>query len=165
MYGHIRLIGKDRETNMDKQVLFKQLYDARKLSSNDEIGLFEDAMEKLCDSITIDDVYEICKAFYDDTEEHEVMFGMIHLIEQLAGEDYLKCIAISTPEMIEANEWAMVLNKSILNSEKYFNMYVDVIKSLESGYQEKILEFLIDVKNDCPERFGEKVDFIFNSIK
>lgn len=150
---------------MNNQALIKQLYDARKLSSNEEFELFEDAIEKLWDNITVDDVYEICKAFYDDTHDDEVMFGMIHLIEQLVGEDYLKCIAISTPKMTEANEWALTLNERILNSEKYFNMYVDVIKSLESGYKEKILEFLIDVKNDCPERFGEKVDLIFNSAK
>ena len=75
--------------------------------------LFEGALQALHLNITIDDIAEICKAFDDDTKDDEVMFGIIHLIEQLQGEEYLKKIAICTPDMKEAHDWAMTLNKRI----------------------------------------------------
>ena len=59
------------------------------------------------------------RSFCDDTKDDEVMFGIIHLIEQLQGEEYLKTIAICTPDMKDAHDWAMTLNKRIINSQKY----------------------------------------------
>lgn len=43
------------------------------------------------------------------------MFGIIHLMKQLQGEEYLRKIAICTPDMKEAHDWAMTLNKRIIN--------------------------------------------------
>ena len=108
----------------------------------------------------IDDIAEICKAFDDDTKDDEVMFGIIHLIEQLQGEEYLKKIAICTPDMKEAHDWAMTLNKRIINSQKYFEKYIEIIGDLEKEYKEKILKLLVDVKNDNPKRFGDKINML-----
>lgn len=72
--------------------------------------LFEGALQALHMSISIDDIADICKAFCDDTKDDEVMFGIIHIIEQLQGEEYLKTIAICTPDMKDAHDWAMTLN-------------------------------------------------------
>lgn len=75
---------------MDKSVYIQQLINARKLSTNEEYVLFEGALQALQARITVDDIAEICKAFCDDTQDDEVMFGIIHLIEHLQGEEYLK---------------------------------------------------------------------------
>lgn len=149
---------------MDNKIQIQQLFSARKLSSNKEYELFEDALIKLQGNINIEDIYEICKVFCDDTKDDEVMFGVIHLIEQLQGEDYLKCIATCSPDMIEAHEWAMTLNKRIINSERYFEKYISVIDTLEKKRKEKILNLLVDIKNDNPKRFSEKVDLILKRI-
>lgn len=122
--------------------------------------LFEGALQALHLNITIDDITEICKAFDDDTKDDEVMFGIIHLIEQLQGEEYLKKIAICTPDMKEAHDWAMTLNKRIINSQKYFEKYIEIIGDLEKEYKEKILKLLVDVKNDNPKRFGDKINML-----
>ena len=79
---------------MDKKNQIQQLINSRKLSTDEEYVLFEGALQALHLNITIDDITEICKAFDDDTKDDEVMFGIIHLIEQLQGEEYLKKIAI-----------------------------------------------------------------------
>ena len=94
---------------------YEQIYwfKIRKPSSEEEFKLFEDALHKLQGNITIDDVYEICNAFCDDCEDDEVMFGIIHLIEQLEMDGYLKCIALCSPDMVGAHEWAMTLNIGI----------------------------------------------------
>ena len=122
---------------MDKKNQIQQLINSRKLSTDEEYVLFEGALQALHLNITIDDIAEICKAFDDDTKDDEVMFGIIHLIEQLQGEEYLKKIAICTPDMKEAHDWAMTLNKRIINSQKYFEKYIEIIGDLEKEYKEK----------------------------
>lgn len=92
------------------------------------------------------------------------MFEIVHLIEQLQGDEYLKCIAICSPKMVDAHIWAMTLNTRILNSQIYFERYIDVIDKLEKPYKEKIIKLLLDVKNDNPKRFAEKVDLICKRI-
>lgn len=136
--------------DMEKSIPIQQLFHCRKLSTDEECELFEDALQSLDGNIEMEDVKQICQAFYDDTEDDEVMFGMIHLIEQLIGEEYLKCIALCTPAMKEAHDWAMALNKRIINSQKYFEKYIEVIHGLNREDKEKILNLLADVKKIIP---------------
>ena len=145
---------------MDKNNHIQQLINSRKLSTNEEYELFAGALQALHMSISIDDIADICEAFCDDTKDDEVMFGIVHLIEQLQGEEYLKTIAICTPDMKDAHDWAMTLNKRIINSQKYFEKYIEIIGELEKDYKEKILKLLVDVKNDNPKRFGDKIDML-----
>ena len=149
---------------MNNSIQIEQLIKARKLNSDEEFELFEEAIERLQGNIDIDDVYEICDAFCDDTKDDETMFEIIHLIEQLQGDEYLKCIAICSPGLVEAHEWAMTLNKRIINSQRYFKKYIDVIEKLEKADKEKILKLLLDVKNDNPNRFAAKVDLIYEKV-
>lgn len=149
---------------MGNQELINKLFKSRKLSSKEDFNQFEDSLIELEKTIQIDDIYELCKVFYDDTEHEEVMFGLVHLIEEFASEEYLRCIAICSPNMIDGYDWAMTLNKRILNSNNYFHKYVEVLTNIESSYKTKILKLLIDVKNDNPIKFGEKVDYIIEKV-
>lgn len=149
---------------MSKNEYINCLINARNLNSDEDYAQFESALRQLDGSIKVEDVYDICKAFIDTTNDDEVMFGIIHLIEKLQSEEYLKCIAICTPNMTEAHEWAMTLNKRIINSDKYYMMYIDVINRLDIELKRKILGLLVDVKNDNPKRFSKKIDFILKKI-
>lgn len=62
--------------------------------------------------------------------------------------------------MIEGKDWALTLNKRILNSKKYYPEYIEVIKSLNEKEKAQIIDLLIAVKNDNISRFGEKVDYL-----
>lgn len=150
---------------MDKSIQIQQLINARNLSTNEEYLSFESALRSLQKNITIDDVTEICKTFCDDTQNDEVMFEIIHLIEQLQGEEYLKKIAICSPDMKDAHDWAMTLNKRIINSQRFFEMYIDVISELEEESKKKILLLLDDVKNDNPKRFAKKIDILYERVE
>ena len=55
------------------------------------------------------------------------MFGLVHMIEELPIEGYLRKIAVCTPNMNDAQEWAMTLNRRILNSPDRFSEKVDYI--------------------------------------
>ena len=80
---------------MDNKVEIQKLIEARKLSTSEEYTIFEDALNALQGKISIDDVSDICRAFYDDTQDDEMMFGIIHLIEKLGKQvnnKYIYCI-------------------------------------------------------------------------
>ena len=79
---------------MNKTFQIKQLVNARKLSSTEEYLAFESALQELQGNICVDDIYQMSKVFYDDTGDEEVMFGLVHLIETLVGEEYLRCIVL-----------------------------------------------------------------------
>lgn len=149
---------------MENHLLINQLFESRKLSSRKECEQFEKALFALQTSISINDTGKICKVFCDDTGDDEVMFGLVHLIEQLQGDEYLKHIAICSPDMTDAHDWAMTLNKRMLNSQKYFNKYLEIINDMEEFSKSKIIKLLIDVKNDNPNKFSEKVDCILEEI-
>ena len=87
---------------MENQELISKLFKSRKLSSNEEINQFEDSLIELEKTIKIDDIYELCKVFYDNTECEEVMFGLVHLIEKFPDNQYLRCIAMCSPNMKDA---------------------------------------------------------------
>lgn len=150
---------------MNHQETIKRLYGARMLSTSSDYELFDDAFEKFEEPITSDDVYEICKVFHDGTNDDEVMFGLVHLIEQLERDEYLKCIVKCTPNMEEAPEWAKLLNKRIINSQQDFNRYIAIINDMDYHGKDKILSLLKAIKEDNPQRFGEKIDLIFNAAK
>lgn len=143
-----------------KKTLINQLFASRRLSTKKEYETFENSLEMLQNNITIDDIDAVCQVFCDETKDDEVMFGLVHLIEQLQGNNYIKSIVIASPDMLEAHEWAMTLNKRIINSSKYFDEYINIINRLDSNHKEKILKLLIDIKNDNPRKFEEKVDLI-----
>lgn len=152
---------RDQEVDkVDNQIYIDRLFEARKLSSPEEYEQFESSLIALQENIQICDISKICKVFYDDTQDEEVMFGLIHFIEQFPKEEYLQCIAMCSPDMTDAHDWAMILNKRILNNQEYFDKYVEIICDIKTPDKTKIMNLLMDVKEDCPDRFGEKVDWI-----
>ena len=150
---------------MNKKELISQLYNLRKLINQDECEAFENKLAELSEVILIEHIGDVCKIFDDNTKNDEIMFDVIHMIEKLAGYDYLKCIATHTPLMIEGKDWALTLNKRILNSKKYYPEYIEVIKSLNKNEKKQILDLLITVKNDNISRFGEKVDYLLQRCR
>lgn len=149
---------------VDKKTEIQKLIDSRELDSDEKIESFENAIQALSENLSCDDVICLCKAFCDDTQNEEAMFGLIHLIEQLRGKDYLREIALCTPDMKDAHDWAMTLNKRILNSADYLDMYISVIDLLGESEKDKILSLLNDIKNDNPSRFAKKIDYLIGRI-
>ena len=145
--------------------LIEQLYNSRLLRTREELEEFEESLKEISKEIQENDIPELCKVFDDQTENEEVMFGLIHLIEQFQGSNYMKYIVISSPEMIKAHEWAMTLNKGIINSSKYFDEYINIINSLDSLHKDKIHHLLIDIKKDNPKKFEEKVKLILERTR
>lgn len=145
---------------MDKNALINRLFVVRKLSSQKECEEFDLCLMELEKIIDVEDVGNTLKIFYDETEQHEMMFGLIHLIEQFDGKQYLNQIAKYSPDMSDGHNWALCLNIRILNHAPSQKMYGNIIKKLSSQEQRKILNLLLEIKCDNEQRFGTCVDEI-----
>ena len=66
--------------------------------------------------------------------------------------------------MKDGYSWAMILNIRILNNEKTFKMYAEVISNMKDNYKIKILELLINIKNEYQIEFGEKINYIIEKV-
>ena len=145
--------------------LIEQLYNSRLLRTREELEEFEESLKEISKEIQENDIPELCKVFDDQTENEEVMFGLIHFIENFPDKEYLYYIGMCSPNMKDGYEWAMILNKRILNNEKSLKMYPEVISNMKNDYKRKILELLINIKNENPIRFGKKVDYVIENVK
>ena len=90
-------------------------------------------------------ITDLCLVLDDETEQFEVMFGLIHGIESLYKnniEEGLVCIAKAVPKMINsAKEWVEILHYRILNHPqvrlaygKYFRNLIHQLRLVLKNY-------------------------------
>ena len=135
-----------------------------------EIELFEKALldaKGISNSGYINGLYN---AFDDKTEHHEVMWGLIHLIESydniFGSKVNLKILAYSTPNILtNAEEWAKTIYYRLLNHQPSVLTFIEVLKEIDNNnLKTQIINFLDLIKDNNPDQFCEAVDHIKNSI-
>ncbi|WP_282141066.1 Imm30 family immunity protein [Cytobacillus oceanisediminis] len=68
---------------MDIKSELKKIYTNRFLQSQKEISNFEGALRNLIGLGDTSVITDLCMGFDDDTEQYEIMFGLVHGIEHL----------------------------------------------------------------------------------
>lgn len=153
---------------MDVKSELNKIYTNRLLQSQEEIDAFEEALGNL---ICLEDnsvITELCMGFDDDTEQYEIMFGLVHGIEHLYKENIeegLYLIALAIPSVIDrAREWMEVLHYRILNHEQVRIIYGSVLSKLDDRTKEIIINLLGDIKSEDPNMFSNSVDEVLKAI-
>jgi Immunity protein 30 len=145
----------------------KSLYKNRLMESETEIHDFELSLSKVLEYKEIRAIEGLCLAFDDDTNQFEIMFGLIHGIEGLyksEPEEGLKMIANSTPIIYDrAIEWVEILHYRILNHPQVRIIYSDVLSKIEPNTSAQIKKLLIDIKNEDPDQFRDAVNEVINA--
>lgn len=145
-----------------------KIYTNRLLQSQKEIYEFEEALGNLIDLGDKSIITDLCKGFDDETEQYEVMFGLIHGIENLYKENIeegLYLIALAVPSVIDrAREWMEVLHYRILNHEQVRRIYGSVLSKLDDKTKEIIINLLRDIKSEDPNMFSNSVDEVLKAI-
>ena len=153
---------------MDIKKYLKKLYDNRLLESSNQIHEFEDSLTKVLDYGDVSVIPDLCLAFDDDTEQFEVMFGLVHGIESLYKnniEEGLTFIARSVPIIInQAKEWVEVLHYRILNHPQIRLAYGKVLAQLDPSIINIIKGLLLEIKNEDPEMFSKAVDEVISDM-
>ncbi|AEV68177.1 Imm30 family immunity protein [Acetivibrio clariflavus] len=147
---------------MDVNTYIKDLQKNKLLRTQEECEAFDNALEKLLNYQSKEILEDLFLVFDDSAKEEEVMFGLIHFLEDYEMNTYLNGLAKSLPKMLQnAKEWVLILNKRILNSEQYRNAYAEIIKVMEEQYKKLIINLMNEIKLDNPKKFESLVnDFI-----
>lgn len=144
-----------------KKEIFKQLYDNRLMRTEEEIYKFEDGLNELSETIQEMDILELCTVFDDNTEEDEVMFGVIHLIELFSSEKAFEYTVVGISNIIEtALNWAKIIVYRCLNDVFSKNMLKVAINNADQRVQQAMQQLLYEIRTEDYDRFGLVIDDI-----
>jgi hypothetical protein len=150
---------------LDIEVELQRLKDSRLLRTDEEFDHFEGARENLIGVTDPAIIPRLCEAFDDATEDHEVMFGLVHFVEHFDREAHLLALAKATPSMLpRAREWAEIFHYRILNNPDTREMYRDVLIQLDNETQQVIVDLLNEIKDEDPLIFKDHVDEILEGL-
>lgn len=151
---------------MDLKTEILKLQKSRLLRNTFEITDFESAIENIISFKDAKLIKDLCTGFDDKTEDHEVMFGLVHAIEDFEGEEGLLEMVKAIPTMLpHAKEWVTILNYRILNHEPSRKLYIDVLKKVDVSVKNTILQILKEIKNEDPVKFEMSVNEVLVSLK
>jgi hypothetical protein len=142
---------------MDRQDLADRLYRTRKLTSPEEVQMFEELLEALFDPTDASRLSAFFRAFDDDTEQVGVMWGLVHAVEAYEPETYLREMAVATPLMLpHARDWVRILHYRVLNNTETCAMYRTVIAGLPTHPGQVVRSVLEEIAVSEPE-FGNRI--------
>lgn len=151
---------------MDIKTEIFKLQKNRLLRNATEVNEFESAIENIISLKDVKLVKDLCSGFDDQTEDHEVMFGLVHAIEDFEGEEGLLEMTNAIPSMLpHAKEWATILNYRILNHEPSRKLYVNVLKKVNKSVKDIVIGILKNIKLEDLARFENSVNEVLSSIK
>ncbi len=150
-----------------REILEKQLIENRLMRNKKETNLFEEAMDELFNEKSLDIVPIYIKAFDDETEHFEVMFGMVHAIDAYDNIFGLKNSMNTLLNSVhlfreEAIEWKEIIFIRIINNNEARNVLKSEINKLHSVSRNIIIEVLKSIKEDDVEKFGAYIDEVLS---
>lgn len=141
--------------------LIDDLYKNRLLNTDEKIERFEEDLNKLAEEFEEEYIADVCRVFDDNTREHEMMFGLIHLIEAFSSERAFELTVSGVADMTEsAIEWAKIIMYRILNHSPSRIKLKKAISVSEDKTQQVITALLNTIKAEDFDRFSEAVDEI-----
>lgn len=156
-----------RVTSMEIDIHLKNLYNNRLMENEKEIQEFEVSLSKVLDYRDVSTISGLCLAFDDDTEQFEVMFGLVHAIESLYEhniDEGLKLITNTIPRILNtAIEWIEILHYRILNHPQVRLAYGQILNEIDVKTADQIKGLLLDIKNEDPDKFSDAVDEVIST--
>ncbi|MBW4085398.1 hypothetical protein HYD27_29165 [Paenibacillus sp. S150] len=143
-----------------------QLYHNRLLRTELECEAFDLALEGLAGDTEDVVIHQIFKVFDDDTEQEEVMFGLVHFVESYQMEMYLTQLLESLPDMLDnARNWAIVLNQRILDDDISRKEYGDIAAGMAPRIKKSLAFLLEEIREDNPRLYERKVNTVLAKLK
>jgi hypothetical protein len=150
---------------MDIKTEILKLQKSRLLRNPLEINDFESAIENIVSLKDVSLTKDLCSGFDDKTEDHEVMFGLVHAIEDFDGEEGILEMIKAIPSMLpHAKEWAVTLNYRTLNHEPSRKLYIEGLKNVDVSVRNTIVQILKEIKSEDPIRFEALVNEVLSSL-
>lgn len=122
-----------------------------------EVAAFESALSDLARSRDPDDLLQLYGAFTDATEQHDVMWGLLHFVESFGMERHFQALVRALPAMLpDALGWAETLHCRMLNSEACRDYYKGLVRT-RRGATKKAVEKVLKKIRDGDASFASRV--------
>ena len=147
-----------------KEKLLHLLYDNRLIRNDEEFEIFDSTLDLLCDeTIEANDIISLIHVLDDNTEDMEVMYRLIHLIEEyiFSEKSYIMLLNGISDIVNNSPEWSRVIMYRLLNDNDSVLKLKKILKSLDDNVYNNIYKLLINIYNEDTSLFGDKIKEIF----
>lgn len=142
------------------------IYNSRLLETEADVHNFEQSLSNVVYTNDISSILTLCNCFDDDTNDDDVMFGLVHAIEKLYKSNEnegLYYIAVSVRHIINnAKGWVEILHYRILNSQSTRDVYNKVLSRLSDVDRNIIVTLLSEIKDEDPDLFEDSVNQVLS---
>lgn len=145
-----------------KERLLYLLRENRLMRNDIEFEIFDATLDSISELVDESDVLSLVSVLDDGTEEHEVMFRLVHLIESNVSSEKSFSLLLEGINSIwdHAPEWSRILMYRILNDEYSFKKINELLGKVDSEIYNNIYKLLIDISNEDSKLFKDKIDII-----
>ena len=150
-----------------KEKLLHLLYDNRLIRNDEEFEIFDSTLDLLCnETIEANDIISLIHVLDDNTEDMEVMYRLIHLIEEYISseESYIMLLNGISDIVNNSPEWSRVIMYRLLNDNDSVLKLKKILKSLDDNVYNNIYKLLINIYNEDTSLFGDKIKEILSSL-
>lgn len=150
-----------------KEKLLHLLYDNRLIRNDEEFEIFDSTLDLLCnETIEANDIISLIHVLDDNTEDMEVMYRLIHLIEEYISseESYIMLLNGISDIVNNSPEWSRVIMYRILNDDDSVVKLKKIIKNLNDNVYNNIYKLLINIYNEDTSLFGDKIKEILSGL-
>jgi hypothetical protein len=131
---------------------FIKLNKYRNFENDENISKFEEVLGDIAALKDPNSIPKLVNYFDDKSEYPDVIFGIVHLIEEFDDHTYLQKLLPSMPLLTQKSPyWAKVLHYRIMNSPSTLDEYLKVSGSLPEGTRQALKKLLIDIKHEDKE--------------
>lgn len=147
------------------------LYKSRLLRNDDEIELFESALESLFSEGKPELVYNMCVGFDDKSEQFEVTYNVLHSIEFFFKENpsayFYQLFKVLSDRLLEphAVEWREKIVKRIINNEKGRRLFIDALPTAPNTAKSQIEQIASELAVRNPDQFKASASQVLQYLK
>ncbi|PQZ49975.1 hypothetical protein CQZ94_26165 [Bacillus sp. MYb209] len=146
------------------------LYKMRFLENEgDNIEEFENILNDLSHRGTNNIIPDLCMIFEDDIAEPSagdyLIETIFYIVEHSGMEEGLYKLAIGIPKMLpHAEFWAERIHRTLLNSKGLVVSYINALENVNSSTKQIIKGILLEIREDDPDLYSEKVNSIIEKL-
>lgn len=160
------MLGSAYEAVMKDQLLDELLRASRMLNS-EEVAVFDRTVQALSGlEFSSRELGLLFSIFAGDTPHHEVMWGLLHLVETSDSEIFISALVQSAPYMRRvAPEWLETFICRLLNSDLHRDVLIAYLKNMASTKGAAEVVSLIEaLKNDVSDIIRVKASVVASAL-
>ncbi|WP_137189568.1 Imm30 family immunity protein [Stenotrophomonas rhizophila] len=151
-----------------KKTSFETLMQTRLLSSQREVKEFDAALEELSNTqLSESDISQLFTVFIDRTDKEDVMYGLLHLIEESDDKLMITALLAQVPYMENfAPQWLETFIYRILNNEKCRETLTNHLSTAaKTSARDGVIKVLSRIQTNSSEAIKARAKLVLSEVK